>query len=174
MALIGWVGSVVPAAAQNDGPVIAVMDMQMILRESTAVKALEEQIDRQRAAHQADLKKKEQEVRKADQELARQRAILSTEAFAQKRRELGQQVSALQQEIQQRKRQLDQLFGQGLREVQRALIEVAQEIASERKADLVLSKATVVLVRPDLDVSEEALKRLNAALPSITLPALQN
>jgi Skp family chaperone for outer membrane proteins len=150
------------------------MDMQMILRESTAVQAIEEQLDRQRAAHQAALKKKEVEVRRADKELARQRAILSSEAFAQKRLELEQQVSALQQDIQRRKRQLDQLFGQGMREVQKVLIDVAQEIAAERGADLVLSKATVVLVRPELDISQEALERLNATLPTITLPAAQN
>ena len=164
-----------PAWGQDDpGLVIAVMDMQMILRESTAVQAIEEQLDRQRAAHQAALKKKEVEVRRADKELARQRAILSSEAFAQKRLELEQQVSALQQDIQRRKRQLDQLFGQGMREVQKVLIDVAQEIAAERGADLVLSKATVVLVRPELDISQEALERLNAALPTITLPAVQN
>ncbi len=162
-------------AADSPPPsAIGIIDMQRILRESSAVKALTESIEAQRAAYQEELRAKEQQLRQTDQELARQRSVLSPESFAEKRNELQRQVLDAQREIEQRKRNLDEQFGAGMQQVERVLIEVAQEIARERELDLVLAKATVVLVRTDLEITDEALERLNARLPRVEIPALQN
>ncbi|MDH3917889.1 MAG: OmpH family outer membrane protein, partial [Rhodospirillales bacterium] len=83
--------------AQGTGVLgIAVIDTQGIYRESEAVMGLQKRIDAQRSTYQEELRKKEESLRTADQELARQRTILSAEAFAQKRRELEEQVATLQ------------------------------------------------------------------------------
>lgn len=160
--------------AQEAAPVLAILDVQKVLRESVAVKALTKEIEEQREGYQAQLREKEEAVRAADKELARQRTILSAEAFAQKRGELEKEVAALQREVQTRKRDLDQAFGNGMAQVQNALAGVAKEIAEERGIDLVLSKATVVIVKPKFDITGEAVKRLNARLTTVAAPALQN
>jgi Skp family chaperone for outer membrane proteins len=69
---------------------------------------------------------------------------------------------------------LDQLFGQGMSQVQNELANVAKEIAEERGIDLILSRATVVIVKPKFDISNEALTRLNARLKSVAVPTPQN
>jgi len=51
---------------------------------------------------------------------------------------------------------------------------VAAEIANENGLDLVLSKATVVIVKPEFEFTAEALKRLNARLPEAPAPDAQN
>jgi len=162
------------AGAAEAVPSLAIIDVQKVLRESVAVKSLTAQIAQQRDKYQLELQKKEEELRGADKELARQRTVLSAEAYAQKRGELEQQVGSLQREVQERKRGLDQLFSQGMSQVQSELANVATEIAEERNIDLVLSKATVVIVKPKFDITDEALKRLNARLTSVALPAPQN
>ena len=165
-----WLPSGGTAAAEAV-PSLAIIDVQKVLRDSVAVKSLTAQIAQQRDKYQLELQKKEEELRTADNELARQRTILSAEAYAQKRSELEQQVGDLQRQVQERKRGLDQLFGQGMSQVQNELANVATEIAEERNIDLVLSKATVVIVKPKFDITDEALKRLNARLTSVALPA---
>ena len=55
--------------------------------------------------------------------------------------------------------------------VQAELAGVAKEIAEERGLDLILSKATVVLVKPKFELTEEVVRRLNDRLPD--LPAAQ-
>jgi Skp family chaperone for outer membrane proteins len=134
-----------PVLSQSTAPVgIAVIDTQGIYRESEAVKALQKRIDTQRSAYQEELRKKEDALRAADQELARQRTILSAEAFAQKRRELEEQVATLQGEVQSRRKGLEKEFNQGMKQVQGVLVDIAQAIAEERKVDLVIEKGAQV------------------------------
>lgn len=164
------------AAAAQDmaAPVLAIIDVQKILRESVAVKALTATIEEQRDKYQLELKQKEETLRGADKELTKQRTVLSAEAYTAKRRELEQQVGTLQRQVQERKKGLDQLFSQGMSQVQNELANVAKEIAEERGIDLILSRATVVIVKPKFDISNEALTRLNARLKSVAVPTPQN
>jgi Skp family chaperone for outer membrane proteins len=162
------------AAQQEDGTVIAILDMERILRESKAAKNLREEIDSQRQAHQATLREQENALRAADQELARQRAVLSAEAFAAKRKELQEQAIGLQQELLSRQKEIEELFGRGINQVRNALAEVAKEIADERGISLILLKATIVLASRDLDITEEALQRLDERLPAVTLAKESN
>jgi outer membrane protein len=161
------------AAGSPASPAFAIIDVQKILRESTAVRQLSQQIQKSRDDYQAELKGKEQELRTADQELSRQRTILTAEVFAQKRKDLEARVASLQRDVQERKRNLDQTFASGMSQVQAVLAQIAKEIAEERGLDLILSKATVVIVKPAFEVTGEALKRLNERLPTVkvALPA---
>jgi Skp family chaperone for outer membrane proteins len=175
LILLAMLGTVAPAYAQDTGTLgIVVIDTQSIYREALAVKGLQSLIDKQRSAYQEELRKQEETLRAADQELARQRTVLSPEAFAQKRRDLEEQVATLQREIQSRRRALEKLFGEGMKQVQTALVVIAREIAEARKADFVIDKSAVALVRPELEITQEVLKRLDQKLPKVTLKAPQN
>jgi Skp family chaperone for outer membrane proteins len=170
--LLLWTAVQTASRAQELAPpVLAIIDVQKVRSESTAVKALSRRIAEQKAQHQDELREQERALREADQELARQRSILSPEAYAKKRGELEQRVGSLRREARNRKRALDKIFTQGMAKVQAELAKVAKEIAEERGLDLILSKATVVLVKPKFELTEEAVRRLNARLPD--LPAAQ-
>ena len=181
-AMLAFVATVMPIASgprpafaqAQGGPIIIVIDTQRILRESEAVRSIQQQVGEQRTAYQNALKEKEKALREKDQELMRQSTILSAEVFSQKKRELEEQVGALQREIQEKRRALDKVFAEGMKEVQAALVDITRDIAQARQADLVLQRATVVYVRPEMEITEEALQKLNAALSTVSLPALQN
>jgi Skp family chaperone for outer membrane proteins len=53
--------------------------------------------------------------------------------------------------------------------VRNELTKIAKEIAEERGLDLILSKATVVIVMPKFEITNEAVNRLNARLPEVPL-----
>jgi outer membrane protein len=156
-------------AQEPKSPVFAIIDIQRVLRESIAVKLLSRDIEERKGQYQGELRKKEEALRKADQELARQRSILSAEVFAQKRGELEQKVATHQREARKRKRGLEQLFASGMNRVRSELAKIAKEIAEERGLDLILSKATVVVVKPKFEITKEAVNRLNARLPEVPL-----
>ena len=160
-----------PRAQELAAPVIAVIDLQKVRRDSIAVKALSQRIAEQKARHQDELREQEKALREADQELARQRSILSPEAYANKRIELERRVATLQRDARDRKRALEKIFAQGMSQVQAELTEIAKEIAQELGLDLVLSKTTVVLVKPKFELTQEVVQRLNARLP--VLPEVQ-
>ncbi len=159
-----------PAEAQlNAAPRFAIIDVQRVLRESLAAKGLNEEIGKLRSAYQAELRTQGDDLRAADQELTRQRTILSAEVFAQKRQELERRVATLQREVQVRKRTLDRSFAKALAQVQAELAKIAKGIAEEMELDLIFSKATVVIVKPEFEITAEVTKRLNKSLPAVSV-----
>jgi Skp family chaperone for outer membrane proteins len=162
------------SALAQEGAVIAILDVERILRDSKAAATLRAEIDNQRQTHQTSLREQENALRTADQELARQRAVLSAEAFAAKRKELQEQANNLQQEFVTRQKEMEELFGRGIRQVRQALAEVAKEIADERGINLILLKATIVLASRELDITEDALQRLDQRLPSVNFATSGN
>ncbi len=175
LAAVLWAAIQSGAGGQEPkSPNIAIINVQQVMRESTAVKSLARKIQEQKSEYLSELRKEEEALRKTDQELTRQRSILSAEAYAQKRGELEQKVATLQREARTRKRGLDQDFASGMSKVQGELAAVAKEIAEERGLDLILSKATVVIVKPIFEITKEAVKRLNARLPDAPLAETQN
>ena len=161
-------------AQETSAPAIAIIDMQQILRESAAVRSMQAERERFLGSYQGSLLKMEEEIRHTQQELQRQRSVLSAEAYTKKRLDLEREIAGLQRGIKEQRRVLDAAFGRGMDQVRLVLVEVVKEIAQQRGADLVLTKANVVLVRPDLEITELALEGLNRRLPSVTLDLPQS
>ena len=174
-----WPG--LPARAQTSAPVrseelvIAVVDVQGIMRAAKAAKSIQAQIENRRAAYQDQVSSEERRLRMAEQDLAQQRQELSPEQYKQKVREFQSQVAEVQRQVQMRKRELDETFATAMNEVRQALVSVVAEISEERGIKLVLFKSQIVIAEKSLDVSDETLQRLNDRLPTVTveLPALR-
>ena len=153
---------------------ILIIDTQRIYRDSMAIKHLQRLIDGQRSSYKGEIKEKEETLKDASQELAKQRGILSSEAMAEKRKQLESRVVTLQSEIRTRKRELDKRWTSGLNQVRTILVEITREIAQNHKADLILEKSAIALVKPELEITQEALEKLNERLPKVNIPDLQN
>jgi len=161
-----------PMAQNAPGPAstgIIVVDLQQILREADAVQALQAQVGAAREAFQAEIRQREEELRQRDQELARERPNLPPEIYASRRQALADELAALQSAVQERRRQLDQAMNEGMRQVQSVLLPILQALTEQQGAFLLLSKTSIVLVRPELEITAEALIRLNEALPTVTV-----
>ncbi len=163
--------SLLPVAADAQverAPLIGVIDVQAVLRESVAVKTLAERVEAARIAAQQTMRDREEALREADLDLAQRRASLSTDDYRQERSSLEAEGVALQREMQAERRRLDQLFSQGMAQVQQVLQSISQEIAVERELDLILAKTTVIIVKSEFDLTEEALRRLNSRLVDVS------
>ncbi|HJS32749.1 MAG TPA: OmpH family outer membrane protein [Alphaproteobacteria bacterium] len=163
-----------PFEMPPNGTPFVVVDILLVLRDSTAAQGIRGQFEKQRASFQAEIAKQEKDLRAADEELARQRAILTPEAFAQKRRELERKVGEAQQGAQGKRRNLDQAFNEAMQQVERKVFEVVAEIASERDYKLALHKAQVVVVQTSLEITPEVLRRVNQKLPNVAVKLPQN
>lgn len=155
------------AAQELLTPKIAVLNIQRVERESLAGKSIVPQVDKLRSAYQKQVRKQEAELRKADQELGGQRAILSPEMYTKKRREFQVRAGQAQKDVQARKRRLEIAVRNATNKMRRSLLLVTQEIAQQRKINIVLPKSVVLLRDKRLDITSEALKRLNKKLPSV-------
>jgi len=170
-AAIGVMAFATSALAADKVPpaTIAVLDFQNILRQAVASKKVTDQLEKQRAAFQDEIQKLENQMRAQEEELKQQRAVLAPEAFNQRVREWQERAAGVQQQVQTRKRQLDQAFNDAILRVREVLLQITQELAAEAGANLVLPKHEIVFVDVKLDLSKEALARLDKKLPSVTV-----
>lgn len=164
-----------PAAAQQpeaDKDVItllnmAVIDTEVIRRNSRAFKDLRAQIAKYRKAIRADIQKEEEVLRGANEELARKRAILAPETFAEERRQFEERLVQVQRTVQKRKKGLDRVAAEAIKKVEAVLNKIITEVAKEQALGLILRKRQTVLVAAELDITPQVLKRLDTALPSL-------
>jgi outer membrane protein len=167
MLLIG-----APAFAQDSKPLpIAILDVQRVVQKSKAAQTIRSQIEKMRTDFQAQVRDEEQALRRADQELAQQRAILAPDAYEARRKEFEERARQAQQRVQERKRKLEHVFGEAMGQVQQAMQKATADIAKERDLALVLPRQSVVLSETRLDISTEVLARLDKTLPSVAVKA---
>ncbi len=159
------------ALGQSARDRVAAIDVQRIYREAEASRDFRAQLDAQRTVEEDQFRTREKALFDADRELKRQQTVLSKEAFARKGQELTDEVQALQRDVQNHNNALKDKLALGINEVQNALIAVVQEIAAERNLDLVITAGSVVLQNPVLDITDEAMDRLNSRLPRVSLKA---
>ena len=164
-----------PAAAAGApkpiAPVTGVIDIQQVLNESTAEQSIRSQLEARAAVFRDEFAKLENDLRGAEQELERQRSVLSAEAFEQKRQALEQRFADTQRKADSSRRQLEDAAGQVQKEIQAAIIEVTKTVAEQLNLDLVLLRPAAIYYSSDLDISELVVKGVNAKLPSLKLPA---
>ncbi|HYG88250.1 MAG TPA: OmpH family outer membrane protein [Azospirillum sp.] len=161
-------------AATNKGeplkaPVVAVVDVQRVMQESTASKGIQKTIESQRDTYQKEIQTLEDKLQNAESELRKQQTVLAPDAFAAKRRDFEKQVADVQRTVQARKRTLDTAFNDAMGHVQKTMLDIVQSIADERGANVVIPRNLLVLFASNLDVTDTVLERLNKQLPAVAV-----
>ena len=165
------IGTPPPVQAQNAPMVIAVVDLQVIIRDSKAAAGVRAAIDKQGKAFQADITKQESALQTEQQQLEQQRATMTADDFRKKSEQFQQKVNAARQSAAQRRQQLQQMEVGAMNQVQTALNATVADVAKARSISLVLIKGTVLYNLPAFDITTEVLQKLDARLPSVKLTA---
>lgn len=153
-------------------PVIMVVDVQRILQESTAAKGVSQAIETQRDTYQKEIEALENKLRAAEQDLGKQRSVLSADAFSKRQADFQKQVADLQRTVQTRKRALDTALDTAMVQVQKAMVDVVGEVAIEKGANMVVARHQFIIHATAFDQTDVVLKRLNDRLPKVevTIP----
>ena len=157
-------------------PIIGVVDTAQIQEQAIAMKSIRDQMQKEEQSFRADLTKRQNELRTAEQDLQQQRTLLSADAFAERRRTFEAQAGESERFMAARKRQLDTAFANGMRDVETVLNGILKEIATERGLNLILPRgALMLLVDNNLDITDDVRRRLDTRLKTVAikLPPLQ-
>ncbi len=158
------------SAASKEYPLsVKVVDIEAISRTAAAAKVISVQLRKFRAQFQADIQKEEEELRKANQELARKRTLLAPEVFAEERRKFEKRVVELQRMAQARNSEFGRISADAGRELRNAVNRALGQVAKERKITLILDRKGVAMFHDPLDITAVVLKRLNEQFPSYTV-----
>jgi Skp family chaperone for outer membrane proteins len=157
------------ARAEIKAPVIAIVDVQAIVQQSTAGKGIQKAVESHREASAKEFSGQEEKLRQGEQELARQRGVLSEEAFGKKRHDFEKQVGDFQREVQGRQKAIEQGYNEAIHTLLGSVMEAVAGLARDRGITLVLSKQQVIMSETAMDLTQEVLERVNKALPSVTV-----
>lgn len=152
------------------GTPVVFFDVEAVMRTSTAMQNINTQAERQRNSLQADATRQEGELRKAEEDLANQRNVLSADAFTQRRRDFENRVGTVQQQLQTRRRNLEQNYSDTAARVQQALTETVIEVMNEQEYQMVFPNTFIFVARSALDISGEVSRRLNRRMPTASMP----
>lgn len=159
-----------PAQAQMT-PVLAVVDMDLVVRESNAVRTLEAQLLELQTQWEDELTQVNQQLAatlRAAQEKLNASEIEQAE-FRQVQVRTQRDLQALRKEANARQRKLIQTRRLAETELRRILEEIVIGLASETGANMVLNFSAVVISAEGFDLSVEALRRLNSEVPELNL-----
>lgn len=146
---------------------VGIVDMQWLFRESAAGKSASQQLADLRVRYENEVAKLEERLRNENNELERARASMSPEQVDAKRRELQRRVQETQGIVQQRNSAYDQAQRQAREQILRVIQQVVEQIMKERGFTVILDQAQVLLMDASLNISEEAMRRLDQRLPTV-------
>jgi outer membrane protein len=160
-----------PAAAlQAPAPTLIVIDFERILLESKAGKSVTQQLQQRAGTFQKTFQQQEADLNTAQQELVRQQSILAQDAFSAKARDLQRRFDELREKEAQANAGLQQSNHDAIVRIQQTIKPILEDIMKERGANVVLNRGAVTLISDDrFDITEDALKRLDEKLPTLTV-----
>ena len=169
-------GLLVSAYAEDKGPIpaptIALINAQKIMKESLAAQSLLEQVDKVHRKERDKIAALEDSLRDERQKIDRQRTVLTTEKYQEKVREWENKSGEHIREAEKRKRALDIALNRSLAQIKNALYVIIQDISENRGINLVFNKLQFFFGDPEMDITEEALVRLNKELKTVELPSI--
>lgn len=158
MAVVSALLVAVPATAETR---IGVVDLRKALFSSDDAQAFSAQLERDFAGTEEEVRKAQEEARDLQERLQKDGAMMNQSEREQLTAEFQQKA----QEFAQKKQQLDQTLNsrkQGFLEDARPEVDAAvKELMEEHDLDIILPSETVVFVKPELNLTEELLEKLN-------------
>jgi Skp family chaperone for outer membrane proteins len=159
----------VPVQAETATAKIVTVDVSKVLKDSTAAQDIRKQLDAQREKYQTEIKKEEERLRAAEQEIVKARTTLTKEQLAEKQGKLRTDFRGVETKVQQRRKALDSAYTQGMKKIHDALQDIVLAEAKTAGATIVLPKAETMWHAPELEVTDNVLKALNAKLPTVKI-----
>ncbi len=163
-------GSVAIGETQSRTIKLGVVDLNEITRKSLMSKDIARQIDSKRRAFRDEIKNEEEKLRSDNDELQKQRVLLSPEALQNKYRALQQRQTALQRKVQQRNQEFIRLRSFATREFEKERVKAVMDVTKKHKFTLVIRRREVVVRADFLDITGLVLETLNKRKTKFNIP----
>ena len=151
-------------------PIIMLVDSQLVTQQCLAGQAIRNQHDQHRQTVQTDLESDHRSLKQKEDDLVREKAVLSHEAWQIKARDFEQRVIDYNQRVARSNLAIERAYGVAMAELWRDFTAVSAEIAGEEGASLVLPIQQAVYLDPRMDQTQAVIERMNKKYPVIVFP----
>jgi Skp family chaperone for outer membrane proteins len=163
-----------PAAAAPGptltAPSVAIVDVQRVLGESAAGKSIQAQLETEGRKIRDQITKLDDELKNGENELKRQRSVMSADAFNEQAQALQRRQAEAQRIVQDRRDAFTKGQNDAVNVVGDNIRDIVQQLAAERHIGMVLRKEVVMSIADkNMDVTDDVIHRLNEKLPSVVV-----
>jgi Skp family chaperone for outer membrane proteins len=155
--------------APQQSLVVGIIDIGAVLRGSSAAQGLQQQMQLEQDKYQAAFDQEQRELRVAEEEIERERATLTAEAYAEKRRVFQQRLDKAANDFRLRRRQLEEGFTRANASITQTLSAAVEELASQNGVTIILRREAVLFQKDAIDITDAAIALLNRKLPSVVI-----
>lgn len=148
---------------------IAVVSLQELVATSKASKDIGKQLEKKRATVLKELSAAEKKLVEIEKNLIETRKDLSKEDFAKKVQVFEKDKITLQKKSLAYQNTLAKASLKAEKALLNEVVSIVGDVAKENSYDLVLTKQNVVVGSDSIDITAEVLKRLNKAVPKMSV-----
>jgi outer membrane protein len=151
-------------------PTIALVDMQRVLVESAAGRSIQTQLDGERRKIRDQVTKLDEEIKAAENDFKRQRAVMAPDAQNQEIQRLQAKQADAQRVVQDRQEAFQKGQNDAVTVVGDNMRDIVSQLAAERHIGMVLRKEVAISNSDkNMDITDDVIQRLNTKLPSVTV-----
>jgi outer membrane protein len=159
-----------PAGPTLTAPSVAIVDVQRVLAESAAGKSIQAQLETEGRKIRDQITKLDDELKNGENELKRQRSVMSADAFNEQAQALQRRQAEAQRIVQDRRDAFTKGQNDAVNVVGDNIRDIVQQLAAERHIGMVLRKEVVMSIADkNMDVTDDVIHRLNEKLPSVVV-----
>jgi outer membrane protein len=148
---------------------IVVVDLKYVLNNSKAGKGAQDFLLKSFKDNQNQFKDKEKALKEEENDLLKKRNILSKEDYTKKANELRKQVIDYQSNRQSSLDKIAQQRSESKNKLMKEISPILDAYMKENSISLVFDKKDMLGGKPELDVTDIIIERLNKKLPSLNL-----
>ncbi|MDB1135313.1 OmpH family outer membrane protein [Candidatus Anaplasma sp. TIGMIC] len=171
--LLACVGHGVAQAATIETERVGVLyvDSDRILGEALVAKDIRAQIDRRRTELQGTFSRRSEKLHQEEEELIKQKGILSSDAFEAKVMEFRQSVDTMNRDVETKMAELEAMYSNAIGQVYEKIQQISKQVADSEGAAMVLfmTRGQVPFVVSSVDITEKILEILNKDLSRVSL-----
>lgn len=149
---------------------MGVLDITRVIRTAKMTLDVARQKDKLRGEFRSEIKADEEALRKANEELERQRVILAPEALEQERRKFRQKGVELQRKVQAKNQSFAQITRVTDQAIRKELQKAVDELVKSQGFTLILQRRNIFYGANFLDVTPLVIKILDKNVSSYKIP----
>lgn len=149
------------AANKVHNNIIAVIDIDYVIRSSNKYQALKTKLDAQHAKYQKEIAEYENEIIQLDKKINEEKEKLTNSELEILKNDLNKREIKIQRLIQQRRISLDESHAKQLEKIKTNLLEIIKATAHKKGYKVILSKANIIYNLDSIDISDKILREFN-------------
>jgi outer membrane protein len=145
----------------------AILDLERIIKESKAMKDIQNKVNKKQEDYQKEVNKKQTELESEQKIIESKKNVLSKEGFEKEVQKFEKKLDDLKTMIDRKQNTLKKASMESMSKVNEIIKEIIAEISKDKNYDAIIPASQTIYYADGLDITEEVLKKLDKKITKI-------